>query len=76
MATRIITNFLSAKGDGAFEVVVQESFENVLDRVAPTQPHASALAYRTTTVYTKLDGDQCYIPPSYVVYVGENEEID
>jgi hypothetical protein len=56
-------------GTSSWRVLVQETFEEVLEHVSPLTPPSSSLEARTRLTYTAPDGRPLMIRPDTVVHV-------
>lgn len=72
--TRLTIPIADATG-GSRQIVVRETFDEVLDRIANPQGQAtSALEHRQRSLYTRLDNRRVFIPPQAVALVEEAVE--
>ncbi len=75
MATKL-TLHISLKGsEQSGEVLVSETYDEVLNKLWPLQQASSALEFRQEMMYTKPDGDRLTIHKNSIIMVEENGEI-
>lgn len=72
----IITNVPAEEGEGPRPLVVSETFDEVVDKIAPLANPSSALEHRSLCIYTDEDGNRIWCPPAYVAMVYEHDPAD
>ena len=77
MATRIVVPMSPAEGEAygrSTQFFVQESYDEILERMAPLTPPTSALEHRMTLTFTLTNGNRLYLHPKDIMWIEENAE--
>jgi len=77
MPTGIILSIASPFKPGtSMKVVVNESFDEVMNKCSPVSAPTSSLEHRQNLFYTTLNGRGIMIPPGLISFVEEDPDWD